>query len=207
MLTWRHEQPDLDPRTARLAIASTPRGDGLLHSAFGLLVARKTHAALLGRLEALIARLPASFAELDGEVAHNCLAGPLDPARAFDPRRVADAACAAARSDPRHLVVTDATVLWIHREEMQQRAAVAAVLLSLRNAGARALPLQPGEVVGQPQRAYAARCSAMGPDAQTLCEAARLELLRSYGGVYVRFLEGTRSQFELRAVGAPDLEL
>ena len=41
---------EIDPRTARFAVTSVPRGIDFRDSAFGLLVAARTHKALLERL-------------------------------------------------------------------------------------------------------------------------------------------------------------
>ena len=64
------EHPGIDARTARFAVGSVLRGTGLLTSAFGLLVAGKTHAAIVEHLAALVTKLPQSFGELDEELVH-----------------------------------------------------------------------------------------------------------------------------------------
>lgn len=200
-ITWPAGGPcGLPPHTARLAIASVPRGIGLLQSAFGLVVLHDTHAALVGHLDALTARLPASFDELGPDLVHVCVAGALEAPQPHE-------SLPATRPSPRHLIVSGPDALQCGGIMLHDERAVAEALLEVREAGGRAVPLQPAEVAGQPEREFTAAWRAMGRQARARCCAKRRELLRSYGGAYARLADVQHGTLTARVVDAPDLEL
>ena len=176
---WGADHPQLDPRTARLAVVSIPRGTGLVHSAFGLLVARKTHAAVVGRMLRLSARLPASFAELDRHLVHGCRAGWLDAAGTY-----VQPAAAPERSDPKHLIVTQPRRLRCTDVDLWRECEVASALWELRSAGARAVPLLIAHIPCDGELRYGVMFSEMTAEAWRANAAEQCEFLKSLGGVY-----------------------
>ena len=201
-LHWTDEQRDLDARTARLAVGALPRGIGLLSSAFGLLIARTTHAALTERLAGLAARLPASLDELHKDLAPTFLVGWLDPLCAWVPP-----ARPAARADPRHLVITNPHALQFSGAQLADRDRVAEALAEVYRAGARAVPLQPAELPGEPEAMFQVAWDAMDLPQRALCCRQRADLLLGLGVVYVRQVGEGVGALPACRVGAPDLDL
>lgn len=180
-------------------MGSVPRGIGLLSSAFGLLVARKTHATLFGRLVRLTEGLPGSFDELQRQLAHVFQVGVFKRARVTPERPE-------SRLKPGHLVVADTRRLRYDRARLACEREVTEALSELKAAGARALPLVPAELWGEPERRWAEAWAELAkrPVEQTACNKQRQELLSGLGGAYVKAAD---LNFLVTAVDVPDLQL
>lgn len=188
---------DLDPRTARLAIVSVPRGIGLLSSAFGLRVARNTHTALLTRLALLVEVLPGSFADLEHELVHAFSLGWLDLSYTYAPPTRP-----AARAEPRHLVLASPRQLRYNAVLQMSRPEVAALLVELRRLGARAVPVSMAELQGTSlQDSFTAKKTAVCPESAY----AMRELLEGMDAVYARVSRHDPSASPVYT--APDLQL